>query len=422
MAYSYRSSSSRYGRRPRRSFARRRPTYTARRAYSRYRVAAPRRVSRRRPAYQRRSRRAQSSGMHTGGTDQLDPGEKFVLAQADPFEPRCFGGKIPDSSTIPSISTPIQYNQTLSTSALAQKNYAGAWAFYPTLQNAMVAAVGVNVSTWSFASGTAVVSDAPQAASFGSAFEATRPVAHAIRLSCPFAPTSTTGFVHVALATETTFVGSTGNVASQYTRLATTLGTMSGYTFYKRVTLASLTQSPLTIVNKWTDETAFRYNSPYAIPQSAGTLTVESVANQFHIPFSWGTLLIAVEGVSADTTLAAQSPLQAEVILHTESIPDKAGVLIGSTAAAYSSGILNSVSQAVAQTDFSHTEDQQQSYMDGFAQQVQSAAANSGIDLSAFGRNLGRRAVNYGLNAAMNYAAGFGVGGVNNNPNRLLVE
>ena len=38
--------------------------------------------------------------------------------------------------------------------------------------------------------------------------------------------------------------------------------------FYRKVTLASLTQSPLTVVNKFLDQTAFRYTDPSE--QSAG--------------------------------------------------------------------------------------------------------------------------------------------------------
>lgn len=400
----------------RRRYTPRRRTY--RRSYGSYsRPSYRRRAPARRRAPVRRRKSSSSSTMMN--SQSMTPGQKFVLAQADPFETKCFGAKIPDSSTIPSVSTPIQYNQSLTTAAATQPAWAAAWAFYPAVYQSFLTPLGATASTWSWA--TTVASDAPVASKFGSAFEAFRPVAHAIRLSCPFAPTSTTGFVHVALATETIY-SAANTTGVQYANLAADIASMSGYTFYKRVTLASLTQTPLTIINKWTDETAFRYSSPYAYA-STGAVSNTNSANTFQVPLSWGTLLVAVEGVSTSTTPAQITPLQAEIILHTESIPDKSGTLIGSTAAAYSSSTLNAVSQAVAGTDFSHTEDQQDTYMESFAREVQAAAGNAGIDLNGLASSIGRRVVNAGVNAAVSALSGrIGVGGVNNLANRLMIE
>lgn len=73
---------------------------------------------------------------------------------------------------------------------------------------------------------------------YDAAIELTRPVAHAVRLSCPLAPTQASGFVHMALATET-------NWGSTLWQFPNTVAQMSGCQHYKRVTLASLTQSLL---------------------------------------------------------------------------------------------------------------------------------------------------------------------------------
>jgi len=417
MAYSRFSRRRSNARRPR-IFGGYRPRRYSRYSRPSYRVGIYRRRPVRRTAYQRRSRRVQSSGMNCCNSNQLDPGQKFILAQADPFEPKAFGGKIPDSSTIPSIATPLQYNFSLTstTAATDKPSNAHAWAFYPHMVNCNITAIGLSASTWGWGAGT-TLSSATQASKYQAAFEAFRPTAHAIRLSCPFAPTSTTGFVHIALATETVFGSSTPS-SNPYVNLATNFGDMSGYTFYKRVTLASLTQSPLTLVNKWTDETAFRYQSPFADPSVASNSNT-SMANQFHIPLSWGVLLVAVEGVSTDNTLAASiTPLQAEIILHTEGIPDKAGTLVGSTAAAYDSGTLNAVSQAQASSDFAHTEAQQESHMSQFMSTVADAAGNSPT-IRQLARSVGNGIVNAAMNAVMGAA---GLPGVNAEPNRLLIH
>ncbi|AXH76344.1 MAG: capsid protein [Cressdnaviricota sp.] len=418
-----------YFRNPRRRFYSRTPRvfggFRQRRfsRYSRpsYRVGVFRRKRvPRRTSYQRKSRRAQSSGVSCCNST-LDPGQKFILAQADPFEPRSFGGKIPDSSTIPSIPTPIQYNYSLATpgGGTGAPNMAHAWQFAPCLQSCNVAAMGVNPTswTWSVASG-AVLSDAPQNTTFGTSFEAFRPVAHGIRLSCPFAPTAATGFVHIALAVETVY--STPTVAAQqYIRLATDLSQMSGYTFYKRVTLASLTQSPITLINKWTDETAFRYSSPFASPTNANNSGTAS-ANTFHVPLSWGTLLVAVEGVSTVTTAGTSiTPLQAEVVLHTENIPDKSGALIGSTAAAYDSAVLNAVSQGAAGSDFAHTEAAQEQHINSYMSQVAEAAGNNPA-IRQMARSVGNGIMNAAMNAVLGYAGG--IPGVNANPNQLRIQ
>jgi len=406
----------------RRPYARRRRSYS-RRSYSSY--SRPRRsyrvgIFRRRRSTKRvRSNRVQAQDGCGPCKSELSAGDKFIIAQADPFLPKAFGGKIPDSSTLPSVATPLQWNQSLtSATGTTQPMFAHAWAFYPSVTGSFVTGRGLTPSTWTWVGTGSSVSNAPQRTNFLTAFEATRTVAHGIRLSCPQAPTTTTGFVHIAIATETTWAG--GAPVPQYTQLATSTSEMSGYTFYKRVTLSSLTQTPLTLVNKWTDETAFRYQSPE--PNAAEDAT--TTGNTFTIPYSWGTLLIAVEGVSVSTTPGnTVTPLQAEVILHTENIPQKTGSLIGSMAAAYDSATLNAVSRATAGSDFAHTESDQDSFIGSYMGDVAAAVTEAGERIApavqTFMRTAGRNMVEGAVNAAGQFI--FGVGGVNNLPNRIAI-
>jgi len=401
----------------RRPYRRRRATTTRRLSYSRSRpvYSRTRYASSRRP-YRRRASTLRRRPQACSCPGEMSPGDKFVMIQGDPFDTKYFGAKIPDSSTIPSIPTPVQYNQTMSIAPAAAPSMSHAWAFYPAVRNSFITAVGTGPSAWTWTG--AALADAQQVTAFRQQFEAYRPTAHGIRLSCPFAPTTTTGFVHIAIATETIF-NAAGNPAAQYTNLASSLADMSGYTFYKRVTLASLTQSPITLINKWTDETAFRYQSPSA----SEAIDANGTALTFHIPWSWGALLVAVEGASTVNTVGtALAPLQAEVVIHTECIPDKASTLLGSTAAAYNSGVLNAVSQAVAQTDFAHTEDQQDTTVNSYVQEVANAIGTSSNEIQNLASSVLRTGLRYGARAAYDYATGgYGVGGVNNNPNRLAI-
>lgn len=384
-----------------------------------------RRPVRRRRTYRRRSVRAPRRRTYVRRMNpvcncpkEMGPGDKFVLTQSDPFDPRYFGSKIPDSATIPSISTPIQYNLALTSDVAASPNFAHAWAFFPNLYRASYRAIGTSVNQFSWSPAAAQVTDAPQAAGFSQQFEAYRPTAHAIRISCPFAPTTTTGFVHIAIAVETTFPSAnvTGSAVSS---LAPDIASMSNYTFYKRVTLASLTQSPITLINKWTDETAFRYQSPNSYnSDNAGS----GGYNTFHIPNSWGILMVAVEGVSTVTTIGQTiTPLQAEVVLQTENIPNRTGTLIGSVAAPYSPSELSTVSQAVANTDFAHTEEQQEAHQRSFAQAVSDATGITQADLWTGARRIAGTAIRHAVGMYMRRRRP-GLPGVNAEPNRLLVQ
>lgn len=395
MAFYYRSYRRRYGRR--RSYPRRSYSYSTRRA-------APR-VRRRRATTTRRKTVKADCKCPPGA---LDPGQKFLLAQADPFEQKVLGAKIPDSNTIPSVPVCISELRSLTLPG-TNPDLPQCYAFLPGFTNGIVVSVNNNPSSWQWAGAFGGTLSWGKASDFRSSFESTRPVAHGLRISCPLAPTSTTGFVHLAVAVET-FDGVTS------WPYATNVADMSGYSWYKRVTLASLTQSPLTIINKYIDETAFRYSSA-STPGYANATPME-----FHTPWSWGALMVAIEGHPVGVP-----PLQFEMILHHESIPKNTSVLLGSTAAEYSPSVLGSASHMVANSDFAHTEDQQESHIrNSLSTAFQSGVSQAGnvamerIILPAaqsLGYNLAGRAISAGLS----FVAGRGISGVNSSPNRLAL-
>jgi len=314
-----------------------------RRRSTRRRSVRSRAPTTRRRAPRRTTRRTRAPARSTRGqggyvSNELGVGTKFALAQIDPFHPQCLGAKIPDSNTQPSIAVTDMETTNLTS---ANTTFVHAMAFRPAYDNGTVLATsGLGAVVWPL-----VWAGTPRSkrASYVAAIEINRPVAHAIRISSPLAPTSATGFAHICLSTETTF-----NVSTW--QFPTTISQMSGCQYYKRVTIASLTQTPLTVINKWIDDTAFRYTSP-----ESGAFGTTS--GELQTDLSWATIIVMVEGAPVGT------PLSFEHILLTEAIPQKTGVILGNAAAASSPGTISSVSQMSAVTEPFHTEAGQESYM-----------------------------------------------------------
>jgi len=332
-------------------------------------------------------------------------GQKFVLAQLDPFDPKCFGAKIPDSATVPSLTVFDVENLPLSLGVSIANSRC--WALLPEYTSAVIASTE-GAGGWTWPAAFAGTANRAKRTSYIANYELDRPVAHAVRISSPVAPTAATGFVHIAIAFDSTLNTTTWP-------WATSTAGMSGYQFYKRVTLASLTQSPLTLINKFTDETAFRYSSSNVGVTAGG---FNSGNNEFQVLRSWGALLIAVEGVNQ------LSSIDIEHLLMTEAIPDPAGVLSGSTAAQAQPSLLAGAGHMSANTDFAHTEAQQDSYVQqglNAAAQGMQAAGNEIVQeyILPIARQVGRGVASAALGYARSRLQARGIGGVNNNPYRL---
>jgi len=382
-----------------------------RRSYRRY---SPRRYTRRRPSYtpvvrprrravRRRRTPTRRPTKMANSPVEFTPSLKFALAQLDPFDPRCMGAKIPDSNTMPSLA-----NSDVDILASPAPSVAGNFvclAFRPAYTMATVTAVqGAGGVTWSGSFGG--TANRSKRTAYTDAIEVTRPVSHAIRISSSLAPTSATGFVHIGLAVETRYGETTWT-------FPTTIEQMGGLAHYKRVTIASLTQSPLTVINKWIDDTAFRYSSPLG---AAGQQTNESFQNDY----GWSTVIVMIEGAPITSP-----PLSFEHILHSEGLPKKEGVFVGSTAAPNSPGIMSAVSSMQTETDFAHTEAEQDSYISQGASAFARGAAQAGSNVyNNVAIPLLERIGGAAMNAAMSAAAGAlrgGIPGVNANPNRLAL-
>jgi len=344
---------------------------------------------------------------------ELSPSSKFALAQLDPFHPAALGAKIPDTNSMPSIAN-CSVDQVAA--PLATTGFLTGFAFRPAYNSAVISATPVDASTVSWgASASANASNRRDYTQFVAQMEAVRPCAHAVRVVSQLAPTTATGFVHIGLSVESYYnsVGSTW-------QFPTTVNGMTGLAYYKRVTLASLTQTPLTVINKWLDERGFNYQDPNQAAATASSPTTE-ITNAFG--FSWASIVILIEGAPA-----TPSPLSAEHLLLTESIPRKDSILIGTQAAPNSPGTMSAVSTMLGETDFSHVEAGQDSHISAGLNSLSRAAATAGAQvwnnvaaplLQRAGNVAGTAAGNALLNAIRGRG---GLPGVNSNPTRLMLN
>lgn len=343
---------------------------------------------------------------------ELTPAAKFALAQLDPFEPKCLGAKIPDSNTMPSLA-----NCDTDQVNIVPPGFAGdlvAWAFRPSyIEAAFRANSGTTSVTWANAANSR-----RNFTNVAASVEAIRPVAHAIRMSSSLPPTTAAGFVHVGISVESR----RAPVASTNPDWPTTVNQMTGLAYYKRFTLASLTQSPVTCINKWLDDSGFRYDDPNAIAGLIGTGTILPT-NTLNFWDSWGTLIVMVEGHNSTVT----SPLSVEHILLTECIPRKDAFVLGSQAAPHSAGTLSATSVMAGETDFAHTEAQQDTYIQQGLEAFQRGAALAGervyndVAVPLLGR-FGSAVINTGMAMAINAVTGRGgLMGINANPSRLAI-
>lgn len=353
-----------YTRGYRRSY-RRRP----RRMYSRvsYPVRRRRTTTRKRTSTTRRRSAVSQRGCGGSCPKSMDAGEKWAAAQVDPFDPKIYGGKIPDSNTVPSCAVT---NMDLVPLSLTDQTKTNCWAFLPRIQRGRLIQATEGTGTWTWTASYGGNSSFSKGADYVSSYELDRPVAHGIRLSSSVPPTSAQGFVHIAIAYE-----SFANNGATTWPWPTTIAGLANYQYYKRVTLASLTQSPLTVVNKYMDETAFRYSDPSDMTGGPGGAT--GSFHTFHTFFSWGAILVAVEGVGS-VAATASTPVNCEVILHTEAIPKSTGAVSGTPAAPYRPNVVAGASNMVTNTDAAYTASERPGVVQGAAQAFMEGAANVG--------------------------------------------
>lgn len=309
-----------YRRYRRRSYA---PRRSYRRSYS-YGYSAP-------PRRRRRKSTTTKKRVASGGAGAMvtRSGSKYILAQADPFDENVEGVKIPDANSQPSVAIKCDDSWSLATGATYTCT---AMAFNPSVTRMTVPGTATSNTAWSWPATFGGSSASSKNGRIISECELARPVAHGIRITSGLAPTTATGFLHVCVYAQSVYGQSTWAYPTSLTDLANVPG-------YKRIPIARLTAEGLTVVNRPLDCTSQRYvdtdDPGYATGQTG----------EFDVPYQWGCIVIALEGVPVST-----SALAIESVLHLECIPRATSVITATPAASYSPGALGGASAAASKT------------------------------------------------------------------------
>lgn len=219
----------------------------------------------------------------------------FTLAHVNPFDRKCFDCRVPDQSTAPSSAFFLYDTLEMVSGGVNSVPY----IFSPWNTKY---AVGMNTTSptgWAApADFVTNLQNYAKLSSMQSQYTLVRPVAHGLRLSCPLSPQTVTGYTHVCLYPISNYGDTTWQVP-------TSISQMQDCPFYQRFTNAQLIANPITIVNKYSDEAAFRYRDT----NDSGTpvLTGTEYRN-----FGWMMIVVVVTGAPAATALAVENIVHME--------------------------------------------------------------------------------------------------------------
>lgn len=292
---------------------------------ARRRAPLRRRVTRRRAPARRRARastaRRRAPARRRPQSRMLT---KYELGQVNPFDQQVSGVKIPDSNTQPSDTARCEDRLSITTDATTNAN---AYAFMPNLAKYAVTGTPGSSAAWTWSAAYAGGNSSTNLTNYTSSFQAVRVAAHGIRISSQAAPTTVTGFVHVALYPISTFTNTTW-------AFPTSIAQLSQLPWYRRFTVASLTQRSVTVVNKFIDSTATRYFDPASDLADTGTdLT-------FQFSGGWCAVVVAYEGCPLSTPI-----LSVENLAHYETLQKIGASGSQSPAAQYNVSELEDVSR-----------------------------------------------------------------------------
>lgn len=236
---------------------------------------------------------------------------KFYRAQVDPFSREGLGVRVPDDNTAPSSAVLAYDNVTMTVPGNTAQGMAFAYVFNPSLlsmcnSSKIYSSAGSGAAS-TFAWNTDFTNGRTSSSKYTAitnSFNLSRPVAHGIRLSCAGASTSVQGFVHVCIL-PLDVSGATGY--STCVGIPLSFSDMASSPSYRKFTLASLTQNPVCVVNKYMDQTAFRYTDTSA--------TEIRASNDFVVPNSWCSIFVAVE---QHNLAAGAAVMDVESVCHYE--------------------------------------------------------------------------------------------------------
>lgn len=315
---------------------------TRRRSYARSYGGTRSTIRRRAKKYIKRGRRSTSTGSSKV--------PQYLVANLNPFDPGARGVRIPDTNTVPSsgfhtLDEGIVKNNGVSVAGGLIMN-----AFRPQVVSYLTAMGADTTSAVKVTFADCAVTDVNKKSAVASAYTVVRPVAHGVKLWCPLAATAAAGMVHVCL-----YSGRESDTASY--QLPNSITGMRECPFYRRMSLASLTQNPLFIANKFLDATAYEYKNPN-VAEAANTAALQNaavVAGVSQVPSAWMTIVVAVDGhgLATDGTAAV---LNFENIIHFEGQAYYGGLNGDNNAEPSNAKILDSTAAAIAETDAVYTD------------------------------------------------------------------
>lgn len=351
--------------------------------------------SKRAPARRKRSTRRRRVGVRTNAVRRR-PLSKFTLANINPFDQNADGCKIPDANTYPSTSVRVEDEVTSTTDAVYGV-FAQAFRPYPTATK--ITATAASASSWSWTAAYGGASNSSRLSSITSNYSLVRPVAHGLKLYCPAASTTITGFVHVCVYAQSE-IGTTWSYP-------TSISQMNNCMFYQRFPLSLLTQKSVTVVNKFLDTSATRYVDPSSdVAAQATDMTFQTEG--------WGAIIVAVESAPVST-----SALTLELITHLECTPLASGLNSATPAAPYNIESLQNVSRVAGRTPASFVQGEEESYLQAAANALGRGAYDFlGSTASRYAYSAGRAAAQAGFGYAFrrfgNRYMASGIPGVTN--------
>lgn len=327
----------------------------------------------------------------------MTPGDRFAYAVLQPFSQQSKGAKIPDSNTVPSVAfaTTDIFSPTI-----AADNDLVCVAFNAHPNSVAIAAPkNAGNTAWVWPAAFGGVNSSGELSSIQAGYELLRPAGHGVRICSSKSQDTASGFVHIAIAYES-YRGATS------WPYPTDISGLQNYPNYKRITLSSLTANPMIIINKYLDDTAFRYVDASLAPYD------NAVRTDFHTGSGWGTILIALESCPIGA-------ISCEIVTHLELIPNSASSIKGTAAAQPNSSRMETLSTVTSEAPFVGV-DTGSGIVAAVGNRIRDRVFNAAMDAAD---ELGDRAVDAAISlAGRGFSRLFSGGRSESDPNRLALN
>lgn len=224
-------------------------------------------------------------------------GDRFIIAQRNPFQPAVKGVKVPDDNSAESGT--FFTNDFYVMPQLASN----AWciALLPHLGASYITPNTSTATDWAWQASYGGMNSATLADEIAESFKSVRAVAHGLRLQSSSQMNIVNGYVHVCY--------STFNSSDSTWDFPTNVSQMRQMPGYVRLPLAALIDRPYIVVNKFTDDKAWQYravNHVIARQQDAESGNI-----------GWQAIILAFD---ATPGTSLQSSMAVDILTHWEGL------------------------------------------------------------------------------------------------------